>query len=582
MSDFSDFDPPETPPPAPNIALWKPTTTTAEELRDKVARSAPPVVTAAEFSGKGHAPPYNAEAEESLLCCCLMDGGETLAKCHGLGLTGRTFHVPANRVIFEKLSEVQLANPPLALEKLVGELRTSRQLSAVGGVAYLMQVSSRLPTTASAGYFIQKVRELEVLRDILALSNSTIEDVFNYAGGINELAGKLKDRIEEVTEAATGRVLDPGRPATDFTYPPDDDPDILIGGEDFVGRGGAFMLVSVTGSGKSPLQLDMCMDWALGWPWHGLRCSGPLKSLIIQHEDSDRYLGKIIGSYTYANSLDEPQMAAVKQNVIVKSLRGCNGADFYRELERLKRLHKPDIIGINPLYLYARGDITKPEAALECITNLERINADKHAAYFIVHHTGKPPTKEGKQYSDLEDWEAIYMGIGSSYWANWPRASMFLQPTAEIGHYLLRLGKGALNAGLVQKVPQGTGYRLDPVTQLCLKHSVGKIKVAGRDRPLVIWEADGDAPARGAGKDQVEQKLSAGIDMETFLGRFPNPDQPGIHWLNVEKELRQFAGQNNKVWAEMQRIGLQQKLIREANNLWWRTTPGPPKPPVDT
>jgi DnaB-like helicase N terminal domain/AAA domain len=561
-------DEPETPAPAPS-------------LPEPPRRKLQPIITPRELGAPpggsgmgGRTPPFSIEAEEYLLSACLLDNGETIGRCLEAGLGPAAFYVPANRVIYEKIVQIYSDRHDVDTAMLVEELRTSKQLEAVGGIPYVLQISARVPTSAEASYFTAKLRELHVLRELIRVATGAVEQCYSYQGELSTLLEEVKEQFAAVADRASGGERDTGRPATDFTYPADDDPDILIGGEDFVGRGGALFLVSVTGAGKSPLQLDMCMDWALGRPWHGLRSAGPIKSLIIQHEDSDRYLGKIIGSYVFANKLTPEEEAMLRENLIVKSLRGCNGPDFYRELARLKRRHRPKMIGINPLYLYAEGDISKSEPALRAITNLERVNADRESAYFIIHHTGKPPKRDDKQFSELEDWEAIYMGIGSSYWANWPRASMFLQPTEDLGHYVLRLGKGAMNAGITHQVPQGAGYRLEAVTQIPLKHSTSKIKVEGRERPLILWEADGEGGGGGNGKSA--RKISAGLDLELFLRYFPNPGSPARSIQVIYKLARTHGGQESKVWQEMHRAALNAGLIKQVSDDGFVRTTFPP------
>jgi replicative DNA helicase len=134
----------------------------------------------------GRTPPHSAEAEEYLLSCCLLDGGDTIARCLEAKLAPQAFYLPANRVIFEKLCELYQRSPPVAIEMLIEELRTTKQLEAVGGVPYLMQVSSRIPTTAQAVYFIEKVRELYLLRELIKVTTSTVEQCFSYQGGLEE------------------------------------------------------------------------------------------------------------------------------------------------------------------------------------------------------------------------------------------------------------------------------------------------------------------------------------------------------------------------------------------------------------
>ena len=163
----------------------------------------------------GRTPPHSVEAEEYLLSCCLLDGGDTIARCLEAKLAPQAFYLPANRVIFEKLCELYQRSPPVAIEMLIEELRTTKQLEAVGGVPYLMQVSSRIPTTAQAVYFIEKVRELHLLRELIKVTTSTVEQCFSYQGGLEEFIDKVEQDVFRVTQ---DRISDAAKPMKEPTH----------------------------------------------------------------------------------------------------------------------------------------------------------------------------------------------------------------------------------------------------------------------------------------------------------------------------------------------------------------------------
>lgn len=142
-------------------------------------------------------PPHSAEAEEHVIACCLLDGSDTLTRSVVAGVREESFYFPANKVLWNTMLELYTSNRSVSLETLVQELQTKRQLEAVGGLPYLMQVTGKIPTTAHAGYFIEKVREKESLRDSIRIGTSIVEKSYGYTGGgvgehlspwINELA----------------------------------------------------------------------------------------------------------------------------------------------------------------------------------------------------------------------------------------------------------------------------------------------------------------------------------------------------------------------------------------------------------
>lgn len=151
-------------------------------------------------SAIGRQPPHSIEAEEYLLSCCLLDGSDSIAKCLEKKLPPAAFYVAANRVVYEKLIELYSKNPPVAIEVLAEELKTNGQLEQIGGVAYLMQISGRIPTTAQADYFLEKVRELYLLRQLIRVSTSAVEQCYAYQGGLEEFIDKVEQDIFAVTQ----------------------------------------------------------------------------------------------------------------------------------------------------------------------------------------------------------------------------------------------------------------------------------------------------------------------------------------------------------------------------------------------
>jgi replicative DNA helicase len=163
----------------------------------------------------GRTPPHSIEAEEYLLSCCLLDGSDSIARCLEAKLPSAAFYSPANRLIFEKLCELYQKNPPVDIAVLAEELKTSRQLESIGGFAYLTQISSRIPTTAQAQYFIDKVRELYLLRELIKVATGAVESCYSYQGGLEEFIDKVEQDIFHVTQ---DRVSDAAKPMKEPTH----------------------------------------------------------------------------------------------------------------------------------------------------------------------------------------------------------------------------------------------------------------------------------------------------------------------------------------------------------------------------
>jgi replicative DNA helicase len=126
-----------------------------------------------------------------------------VARCIEAKLPEQAFYFPPNRIIYGTLCEMYAEAKPISAEILIEELGTAQMLAAIGGVPYIVQVSARIPTTAQAGYFIEKVRELYILRELIKVSTSAVEQCFSYTGELGELIASVEQALFKVTQAKT-------------------------------------------------------------------------------------------------------------------------------------------------------------------------------------------------------------------------------------------------------------------------------------------------------------------------------------------------------------------------------------------
>jgi replicative DNA helicase len=175
-------------------------------------KSITPQRTGAPAPGRGM--PHSVEAEEYLLSCCLIDGAEVVARCLEARVSPESFYVPAHGIIFGKLQELYSRQVPIDIAVLGEELKTAKLLDSVGGYAFLTRVSGSIPTTAQAGYFIERVREQHLLREIIRSATGAVEECFNFSGGIDEFVDQIEARIFAVTQS---RVSEGAKPMSEPT-----------------------------------------------------------------------------------------------------------------------------------------------------------------------------------------------------------------------------------------------------------------------------------------------------------------------------------------------------------------------------
>ena len=148
----------------------------------------------------GRSLPHSLEAEEYLLSCCLLDGPDVISRCLEARIRPESFYDAKHGIVYERLLDLYNRQVPIDVSIVAEELKTARQLDAIGGYAFLTQVSSRIPTTAQASYFIEKVREQALLREIIRSATGAVEDCYNFSGGIDEFVDQVETKIFSVTQ----------------------------------------------------------------------------------------------------------------------------------------------------------------------------------------------------------------------------------------------------------------------------------------------------------------------------------------------------------------------------------------------
>lgn len=144
--------------------------------------------------------PHSLEAEEFLLSCCLCDGIDVLPRCIEAQIKPESFYLTAHALVFDHLLKLFEGQKPVTIDVLGEEMKTARTLDQVGGWAFLAQISSKIPTTAQASYFIEKVREQALLREIIRSATGAVEDCYNFSGGIEQFVDQIETKIFGVTQ----------------------------------------------------------------------------------------------------------------------------------------------------------------------------------------------------------------------------------------------------------------------------------------------------------------------------------------------------------------------------------------------
>lgn len=147
-------------------------------------------------------PPASIEAEQSILSCALLDGADTMSRCIDAGIKPASFYNAHNRAVYEVLVGLFAGGQQVDLAILCEELKRTDKFEEVGGMKYLMEMSSRQTTTAQLPYFIDRVFDLHQRREIIRVASQAVETCYALEGKVaDQLSKPVNDMLSLVAGA---------------------------------------------------------------------------------------------------------------------------------------------------------------------------------------------------------------------------------------------------------------------------------------------------------------------------------------------------------------------------------------------
>lgn len=189
-----------------------------------------------------------------------------------------------------------------------------------------------------------------------------------------------------------------------------------------------WLIIAASGVGKSVLAMQMAILFATGRDLWKLKPHKARKVVLIQAENNFLDLVEPAQSITRILGLSETEKADLRKNFRVISDDTHSGEGFVRLLSSICDRYKPEIVIVDPLMAYIGGEISKQEVCTKFFRNgINPVIHKYNIGLIVLHHTGKPRSKDLKNFEQNTDLE--YLGIGSSDITNWARAVSIIMPS---------------------------------------------------------------------------------------------------------------------------------------------------------
>lgn len=149
----------------------------------------------------GRVIPQNLEAEKSVLGAILID--EQVISDILVVVKARDFYETKHQLVFEAMLKLFEKSSPIDLLTLTDQLKQDKNLTKIGGSAYLAELTNYVPTAAHAEAYAKLVAEAAIRRRLITAAGSIADLGYEESTSVEELIGKAEKQIFEVSDQNT-------------------------------------------------------------------------------------------------------------------------------------------------------------------------------------------------------------------------------------------------------------------------------------------------------------------------------------------------------------------------------------------
>ena len=165
---------------------------------------------------EARAMPRHPESERSVLGAMLRSREAALIAVENL--RPEDFYDPANREIYSAMQSMAAASRPIDLVTLDEELTRRGKLDAVGGAAYLIDLSRSVPASTNIQAYIRIVDEKSTLRRLIRAANQILHDCYEGQTDTQRILEIAEKAIYDITMRKGGEELQPIQPVLVNTF----------------------------------------------------------------------------------------------------------------------------------------------------------------------------------------------------------------------------------------------------------------------------------------------------------------------------------------------------------------------------
>ena len=151
--------------------------------------------------------PQSIEAEQSVIGSMIIDKSAIARVLEGL--EEEDFYRDGHKVIYKTILEMFRNDIAIDLLTLLEYLKSTDMLERAGGVTYITELSSSVPTTANLSAYIKIVSDKSTLRKLIKASTAIIEESYNNQSQVENVVDVAEKKIFNIAEKRTTKDFEP-------------------------------------------------------------------------------------------------------------------------------------------------------------------------------------------------------------------------------------------------------------------------------------------------------------------------------------------------------------------------------------
>ena len=151
----------------------------------------------------GFVPPQSIELEEAVLGALMLEK-DAVIEVQGV-ITPEAFYKEAHQIIYKAILDLSMELKPIDLYTVTEKLKQNRKLSAVGGAAYLAQLTQKVGSAAHVEYHSKIIAQKFVQRELIRAATEIQKKAYDESMDVTDLIDLAEGEIFKVSEGHVKR-----------------------------------------------------------------------------------------------------------------------------------------------------------------------------------------------------------------------------------------------------------------------------------------------------------------------------------------------------------------------------------------